>query len=818
MEIISRLLDVPTIDPADARRRRLLNILLLGIGLLVLAGFLIALVAKVTGNETVDLVLVGGGVMLVGLAVIFLINRYSSGLVASTLFVVLITLVLLFSDTPQQVLNGRVVGLLTLPILIASVLLRSYASFFAAALVALGQFGLALSAPGQLQVNPFVLIGFFALAVVSWLASRSLERAVEDVQAINRELDQRVADRTQDLAEALAREHSEASQNQAILEGIADGVIVFDNAGKAIIANPAIGRLLDKPINKIVGADIQELMPADVSAADRELITYLLHDTGSRRPGIKIGWGARTLSVSFAPVRGIGQQATGTVAVFRDFTKEAEVDRMKSDFVSIASHELRTPLTSIKGYLELVMMGAGGPVSESQAQFLRVARDNADRLYELVDGLLDVSRIESGRIELDVKLVSLAEIIGAAATSLQKQFDDRGLTLELDIEPNLPQILGDPGRISQVMFNLMSNAYKYTPAGQVMVRAYQKGNAIQVSVIDTGLGISASDQEKLFTRFFRASDTAVRQQPGTGLGLNITKSLIEMHGGQIWVESNPGQGSSFHFTLPLPVGLASAHKLDSVEARLAAVTPTGKHVMVVDNEPDVARMVQRFLELEGYRTTAVTQGSQVLEMARQLRPDLITLDLLMDVDGLAVLQQLKMDPATAAIPVVIVSVVPEAEKGLVLGASEYLTKPIDEAALIERVRRLLQPAEGNGRGKILVVDDEKDIIGWLKAALDHHGYEVHEAYNGQQALTKVDQEHPDLIILDMMMPVMDGRTTLNRLRQRGNGRQIPVIVLSANIIDDANERAAMQGMGVREFLHKPVSVDDLIGEVRKHLA
>jgi PAS domain S-box-containing protein len=816
MEILSRLLDVPSIDPDDARRRRLLNILLASTTVITLLGLVVTFVYDLLDLEPgANTLYQGGGVMIAGLLIIFLINRYWLGWVAAALFLLLFIAVFTF-DSPHEVVQGRTLFMYAIPILMASVILRSYASLLTAALVNVVITVIAIQA--GLTPNAVAGLAFFLIGLVSWLAARSLERALNDVRTINRELDQRVADRTQDLAEALAREHSEASQNQAILEGIADGVIVFDGEGRAIIANPAIGRLLDKAMDKIVGANIQELMPDDVGAADRELITYLLHDTGSRRPGIKIGWGARTLSVSFAPVRGIGQEAIGTVAVFRDFTKEAEVDRMKSDFVSIASHELRTPLTSIKGYLELVMMGAGGPVNEQQATFLRVARDNADRLYELVDGLLDVSRIESGRIELDVKLIALAEIIDLAATTLQKQFEDRGLALKLDIEPNLPQVLGDPGRISQVMFNLMSNAYKYTPEGQVTVRAYQKENAIHVNVIDTGLGISAKDQEKLFSRFFRAGDAAVRQQPGTGLGLNITKSLIEMHGGQIWVESEPGQGSAFNFTLPLPAGLVSAHKLDDKVTRPLTTAPTGKHVMVVDNEPDVALMVQRFLELEGYQATVVTQGSEVLAMARQLQPDLITLDLLMDVDGLAVLQQLKMDPITAAIPVVIVSVVPESEKGLVLGASEYLTKPIDEGALMERVRQLLQSAGGNGRGKILVVDDEKDIIGWLKAALGHHGYEVHEAFNGQQALLKVDQDQPDLIILDMMMPVMDGRTTLNRLRQRGNGRHIPVIVLSANTIDDAEERAAMQGMGVREFLHKPVSVEDLVGEVKKHLS
>jgi PAS domain S-box-containing protein len=814
MEILSRLLDVPSTDPDDARRRRLLNILLSSTTAITVLGLVVTLIFDLLDLEPgANTLYQAGAVMLAGLLLIFLINRYWLGWVAATLFLLLFIAVFSF-DSPGEVVEGRTLFMYAIPILMASVILRSYASLLTAAFINVVIIVIAIRA--GLTPNAVGGLALFLIGLVSWLSARSLERALSDVRTINRELDQRVADRTQDLAEALAREHSEASQNQAILEGIADGVIVFDSEGRAIIANPAIGRLLDKEMKQIVGANIQELMPADVSAADRELITYLLHDTGSRRPSIKVGWGARTLSVSFAPVRGVGQEATGTVAVFRDFTKEAEVDRMKSDFVSIASHELRTPLTSIKGYLELVMMGAGGPVSEQQAQFLRVARDNADRLYELVDGLLDVSRIESGRIELDVKLLSLAEIIDVVAMTLQKQFEERGLALKLEIEPNLPQVLGDPGRISQVMFNLMSNAYKYTPEGQVTVRAYLKENAIHVNVIDTGLGISAKDQEKLFSRFFRAGDAAVRQQPGTGLGLNITKSLIEMHGGQIWVESEQGQGSAFNFTLPLPAGLVSAHKLDEVAARPAPAA-TGKRVMVVDNEPDVALMVQRFLELEGYQATVVTQGSQVLETARQLQPDLITLDLLMDVDGLAVLQQLKMDPVTAGIPVVIVSVVPESEKGLVLGASEYLTKPIDEGALMERVRQLLQPADGNGRGKILVVDDEKDIIGWLKAALGHHGYEVHEAYNGQQALLKVDQEQPDLIILDMMMPVMDGRTTLNRLRQRGTGRHVPVIVLSANTIDDADERAMMQGMGVREFLHKPVSVNELVSEVQKHL-
>lgn len=821
VEFLSNLVDVPSTDPDDARRRRLLNILLVSTAVITILGLVMTAVFDVSGIELeteASSLYQSGVVMLVGLLIIFLINRYWLGWVAAALFLLLFTAVLT-SDDAIEVVRGRTLFMYVIPILMASVIWRSYASLIMAALITVVTTVVAIQV--NLTPNAIASLALFVIGLVAWVSARSLERALNDVRTINRELDQRVNDRTQDLAEALAREHSEASQNQAILEGIADGVIVFDQEARAIIANPAIGRLLDRPLRDIIGSKIEALMPADVSNTDRELMTYLLHDTGSRRPSIKIGWGQRTLSVSFAPVEGATGEATGTVAVFRDFTKEAEIDRMKSDFVSIASHELRTPLTSIKGYLELVMMGAAGQANDQQMTFLRVARDNADRLYELVDGLLDVSRIESGRIELDVKLVSVGEIIELVAGTLQKQFEDRSLALKLEIEPHLPQVLGDPGRISQVMFNLMSNAYKYTPKGQVTVRACRQDNAVQVDVIDTGLGISAKDQEKLFSRFFRAGDAAVRQQPGTGLGLNITKSLIEMHGGQIWVESESGVGTTFHFTLPLPAGLVSAHRL---EKEIAPLKPgeedgqrvgTGKHIMVVDNEPDVARMVQRFLELEGYRVTAVTQGSQVLEQARQLQPDLITLDLLMDVDGLGLLQELKIEPATAAIPVVILSVVPESERGLVLGASEYITKPIDERALLERVHQLLISTDG--QGKILVVDDEKDITGWLTAALSHHGYQVVAAYNGEQALAAVANDQPDLIILDMMMPVMDGRTTLRYLRQQDESREIPVIVLSANKIDDEGERADMIGLGVREFLHKPVTVGNLVGEVRKLL-
>jgi PAS domain S-box-containing protein len=835
MTAIGRLINVPSSDPDDRRRSQLLNILLLGVGALVLLALVATVVANLVGEYQAerDFTLYRTSTaLLLGVVVIYFVNRYWSGTIASSLFLLVLTVALAFTDQPQEVIQGRSLFMFTIPILMASVLLRPYASFIVAALTGVVLVGvgvganLASSLVGSL---PFSTLAFFAVALVSWLSARSLERALEEVRVINRELDQRVEDRTRDLAEALTREHAESSKNQAVLEGIADGVIVFDTDSHAIVANPAIGRILERPSEGILGHDIETLMAKEVDASDQEMVVNLLKEKELRRSSLKFDWSDKTLSVSFAPVRDVSGTVIGTVAVFRDYTREAEIDRMKSDFVSIVSHELRTPLTSIKGYLDLVLMGASGPVNKQQTSFLEIAKDNTERLNEMVADLLDISRIESGKVELDVQVVSIPEIVERVAQSLRREFEDRGLTLTLALPPDLPEIFGDPGRIAQILINLLSNAYKYTPQGGATVRARVVRNFLQIDVIDTGVGISASDREKLFTRFFRAEDTAVRQQPGTGLGLNITKSMVEMHGGEIRVESEPGMGTTFSFTLPVPAGLVATEAArptpkvspplrPSRKTEPVPIIPSGPWILVVDDDEDVAHLFEQQLQQAGYRVTIVTQGSRAVEVARQLQPELITLDLMMDVDGLEVLQELKADPGTAEIPVMIVSVIAEPRKGLALGAADYLVKPLNEGELLKRVRHILNQLDGSGaRNKILVVDDEIDIVGWLKHFLTHSGFQVAEAYDGVQALEAVAADLPDLILLDLKMPRMDGRTTIRRLREQEETRHIPIIVLSANPISDEVERVQMLGMGVKEFLRKPVTMEQLINEIKKHL-
>ena len=822
MGLITQLLNVPTTDPEDARRGRLLNILLFGMAAIAAVNLLATAITDVTGlvhwDSATSLIYLGSLVALAGMVAIFLMNRYWSGWLATTLFLLLLTAIVALSDEPRQIVEGRSMFLFAIPILMASVLVRPWASFAMAALSSLLVAPIALF---SLRIVPPLpsMLGFFAIAFVAWLSARSLERALQDLRTVNRELDLRVAERTRDLAETLAREHAAATRNQAILEGIADGVIVFDRGGKALVANSAIIQLLGLTPKHILGKRIDALIEPRLSDVDRDIVADMLADQSARYPSVKIQWDQKTLSISSAPVRDRAGVVTGSVAVFRDFTREAELDRMKSDFVSIASHELRTPLTSIRGYLDLLNMGRPDPLTEQQRSFLQVARDNTERLHQLVNDLLDISRIESGRIELDVQVVSLAEILGKSASLVRNQFVQRGLTLDLDLPPDLPRVFADPKRIGQVVTNLLSNAYKYTPEGGATVHAHASNGTIQVDVKDTGIGISDEDRSKLFTQFFRAESDFVREQSGTGLGLNITRSLVEMHGGRIWVESEPGQGSTFSFTLPLPKGKADGTAPGSGIASSAA-HPTRwntLHLVVVDDEPDIAHLFRQRLEREGYRVTVVTESARAVEAVRRLQPDLVTLDLVMEKDGLTILRELKADPHTSAIPVVIVSVVSQAKKGWAWGAADYLVKPVDSETLLNSVASILGRSEDASGKSILVVDDEPDIVSWLQHALALEGYRVTTAFDGIEALDVVSSDPPDLILLDLLMPRMDGRATIRRLREDDDTRNTPIIVLTASQLDRDSERAQILGMGVNELLRKPVSIDRLVAEINKYL-
>ncbi len=379
----------------------------------------------------------------------------------------------------------------------------------------------------------------------------------------NAELYRLIRDQAERLGNLLRAQQVEATKSRAILEGIADGVMVADAEGQIILFNAACERVLDIARDQIVGRPVTEFVGIYGSAGRRwiEAITQWSLDPTQYRPGeffaerLELA-DKRILSVHLAPVT-TGEEYLGSVSVIRDITQEVEVDRLKSEFVTNVSHELRTPMTSIKGYADVLLMGAAGQLNLDQSRFIEIIKNNADRLSTLVNDLLDISRIESGRIELVKRPLDMSEILQGVADTLRGRIDEekKSMTLRVDVPAELPEVWADRERITQVIMNLGDNAFSYTPPGgtvTLQARVDAEQNEMVVEVTDSGMGIAPQDRSRLFDRFYRGEQALISGTAGTGLGLPIAKQLMEMHGGRIWlVRSQVGQGSTFAMALPL---------------------------------------------------------------------------------------------------------------------------------------------------------------------------------------------------------------------------------------------------------------------------
>jgi len=432
----------------------------------------------------------------------------------------------------------------TIPIIMASVLLRPYVSFLIAGLSSLMITAIALSL--QWVPNPFAMAIFFAIALVSWLASNTLERALRDLRVLNLQLEDRVRERTRELAEALAK-------NQAILDSTADGIVVFDTENRIIVANPAIADLLGRPIHRITGVTLDALMGEDVDPADRDQITQMLNDRENAYSGIQFRWGKKTFAASIAPVRDNSGRVTGTVAVFRDFTREAEVERMKSTFISIASHELRTPLSAIIGYAEMLQTGIYGKLTDQQRSVVGRVVANTNQLLSLANNLLDRAQLEAGRLTLHIGTFSPTELVTSVQGVMDVMAQAKRLRLTSHVAADVPATLtGDRQRLYQILTNLVGNAIKFTEEGSVSVRLYMHdADHWALAVTDTGPGIAPEAREYIFEAFRQADESITREYSGAGLGLSIAKQLVALMGGEIRLESEIGKGSTFTVILPL---------------------------------------------------------------------------------------------------------------------------------------------------------------------------------------------------------------------------------------------------------------------------
>lgn len=629
----------------------------------------------------------------------------------------------------------------------------------------------------------------------------------------NAELYRMIREQAERLGEMLRTQRIDAAKNQAILEGIADGVMVADADGRVILFNAAAERILSIDRNQALERHQDEILSL-YGNETREWLSQI--DAWKRDPGDEDGEtflsqrlevGRRYVGVHVSPVVSQGDEFLGIVSVFRDITAEIEADRAKSEFVSTVSHELRTPMTSIVGYVDLLVKGAVGEMSETQLGFLKKVKNNADRLTILVNDLLDISRIEQGRIELQLEPVALEDVVQQVVDLMRPKIEEKGQSVHILLPDDLPSVRADAARLNQIITNLVSNAYKYTPTdGEISVDAYVRDGLMHVAVSDTGIGIAPENQQKIFDRFYRVEDDpAVYEVSGTGLGLAITLSLIHMHGGEIWLESVLGTGSIFTFSIPLAEDAPTA---DVGAPPLSLREDSAPVILVVEDDVEVNELLRVTLESEGYDVVTARSGEAAIRVARERLPDFISLDIrLPDLDGFEVIQLLKREPETADIPVAIVSVVSDREHGLDLGAVAYLNKPLDAQKLLDVINQSLDTSDG-----VVVVDRDKDALDRIRTVLQAKGFGVRTTTHPERVLPLVQKFQPTMLVYDLTLsPEGNSYQVLKSLKRSTSTADIPVLVTGANMTKDALDE--LKALDVVRVVAKPYVPDQLAADI-----
>ncbi|HSR60262.1 MAG TPA: ATP-binding protein, partial [Robiginitalea sp.] len=463
-----------------------------------------------------------------------------------------------------------------------------------------------------------------------------------------------------------------------------------------------------------------------------------------------------------------------------------DANEAKSAFLSTVSHELRTPLTSVLGFAKIIRKRLEDKIFPAVtvddqkikrtmmqvSENLDVVVSEGERLTTLINDVLDLAKIESGRMEWNMKPIFLQDVIGRALSATSSLFEQKKLQLKKKVSDSLPLVRGDEDKLIQVVINLLSNAVKFTPKGTVSVEAYQDKNQLIVEVQDTGIGIAEADKNKVFERFRQAGDTLTDKPQGTGLGLPICREIIEHHGGIIWMKSEPGVGSTFYFSIPL-MGEISQQPIQ-LERILNSLKKQIKHtshkamkesatILVVDDDTPIRSLLRQELSDAGYNVAEAANGKAALDMVRIQKPDLIILDVMMpEINGFDVAAVLKNDPATMDIPIIILSIVEDKERGFRIGVDRYLTKPIDTEKLFHEVDELLE--QGVSKKRVLVVDEDASTVKSLSEVLSARGYKVMEA-NPSNLMETASEIKPDIIMLKAIQNVDEKNLKELKLRE-----------------------------------------------------
>ncbi len=627
-------------------------------------------------------------------------------------------------------------------------------------------------------------------------ATAALERANERITQLNEHLEDEVALRTQELRAALAR-------SQAILDNMADGLVAVDHDGIVQAANPAFSKIL------FLTGEVASQVAADVMPRELAELAQLSIDECEVRkteidlPGDRIGV---ALASPIQTEDDDGKKCVGSVVILRDVTLEKEIDRMKTDFIATVSHELRTPLTSVLGFAKLTRnkleqsVFAHVPATDVKAQrAVTQVRGNIDiivsegqRLTTLINDVLDISKMEAGRMEWKMAPLDAGALIDRAVEATTALFTGPDVIMHRETSGTLPTIEGDFDRLLQVMINLISNAVKFTEKGAVTVRARAFGDSLELSVSDTGHGIELTDQNAVFEKFKQVGDTLTNKPKGTGLGLPICRQIVTAHGGTIGVESAVGKGSTFRVMLPVknvPVSpsapppssprAAVGGELDSFVKRVEriidhALPQATGDVLVVDDDPALREMLRQQLTERGYEVRLATNGYEAIHAVRAKRPDLVVLDVMMpDISGFDVAAVLKSDPKTHSIPIIILSIVQDADRGYRLGVDKYLTKPTEADELVSEVQRILQRSRGGRR--VLVVDPDPPTASEVQRLLESRGFEIVGTVASSAALAVIRDRKPDLVIVESSS--VDAQALVRAMRLEKDLENVQIVQL-----------------------------------------
>ena len=466
-----------------------------------------------------------------------------------------------------------------------------------------------------------------------------------------------------------------------------------------------------------------------------------------------------------------------------------EVERgskFKDQFLSTMSHELRTPLNAVLGFSDLLADERYGPLNDRQQRYVTHIHTGGKHLLKLISDILDLSKIEAGRMELTREHVTVASAFAEVISGLHPLAEKKSQALLQKVEPNL-HVYADAMRFKQILMNLVANAIKFTPErGRIELVARRVQDQARMEVRDDGPGIPPDQQQRIFEAFVRLTQTGSATE-GTGLGLAITSRLVELHGSKLAIESQPGEGTSFYFSLPLVAIIPDQPPETLVPVPRARKAP---RILVIEDNEVTGQLIQSQLTSSGYETLKCAQPERATEIAAEHQPDAITLDLLMQpVHGLEVLLQLKNDPRTSKIPVIVVTIVDQPGVGIALGADEYLIKPVDKATLLAAVERCLRSRGGAAPARtILVVEDDVSTLEMIVELLRVYGYSVSTATDGAQARASVAQSLPELVILDLVLPKMSGFELLAEWRSNPRTADLSVFVLTSKDLTKDEEK------------------------------